>query len=284
MQFSIQGQGSNTQTERGCDVRGISVGIVDTNAVASTQITRARMQSTLINVTLQRAGNNYTLMSGNLWALGISSLPTTYEGVPIYLTGTSNFVGFILDFGEIVNLQGDDVLSVQVTSGLNSTSTLTVDTIRGVGIGTYIPRVVQFSVDQNMSLQTHNLGDYVDTIALISDQGTGELDVTSVNITSNGRYSQVLTAPGLQSIAASQWERPWMAATNGEGYAAHLYQGPNIDGVICVTNNQVATGNTWLVAYAGVPDPTTLQRAENIAARVVAEDQQKRSSIQAGQK
>lgn len=275
MQFSIIGPGSQTQTERGCDVSGITVGITDTNAVASTAVTDATLQNTLINVTLQRAGNNYTVMSGNLFALGLASLPTTYEGIPIYLTASSNFTGFRLDFGEIINLQGDDVLSVQITSGLAATSTLVCDTVRGVGIGQYIPRVVQFVIDQNMSLQNHNLGDNIDCIALIADNGTGLLDVSSVNITSTGRYAQQYTAPGLQALAASQWERPWMAATNGEGYASHLYAGSPIDGVIVQTNNLANTGNTWIVAFAGVADPVTQSRAQSAAANVIREQAEK---------
>lgn len=264
MQFSISSNGTQTGQERGRDVSGVSICVQDSANTTGANITNALLQGVLVNVTLQRGGQNYTVMAGNLYALGISGYPSSFEGLNI--AGTSNSQkAFLLDFGEIINLQGEDILTVQVqTTGFAATMTTTVDTINGTGVGQYIPRVIAFTVDQNQSQQPFQLGDNVSCISYVSDSAT-LIKCTAINVTSDGRYTQQLTAPTYYGLIASQWER------TPEGLQFQIYNGAPLDGVVVTTNNVANAANTWIVSYSGVIDSLTLNRANASAKNLLAD-------------
>lgn len=266
MQFSIPGVGSQSQYEKGKDIKAIAVNIRATDVTGAT-ITTAIMEGVRINVTLQRAGVPYTIIAGNLFALGIAGYPSSMEGVAINaVTGDKSFV---LDFGEIVNLQGEDTLNVEVsTTTAAAGQVVTVDTIQGSGISTYIPRVTVYTIDTNQSNQTIGGGDNVQTIALVSTSAS-LFDVTGMNIATSGRYSQTFTTQTFFSLLASQWERV------PEFLSLHLYNDSQLDGVQITTNNTAAAGNSYLVVFGGVIDPTTIQRANVLAEKSVADTKAK---------
>lgn len=266
MQFSISGVGNQSQYEKGKDIEAVTVNVRATDTTGAT-ITNAILQGIRVNVVLTRSGQPFTILSGNLYALGISGYPSSMEGISINtVTGDKSFK---LDFGEIVNLNGDDTLNVEVqVSSAAAGQVVTVDTIQGVGIAAYIPRVTVYSIDTNQSLQTIGGGDNVQTVALVSDSAS-VFDLGALQISTSGRYSQSFTTQTFFSLIASQWER------TPENLSFHLYNGSQIDGVQINTNNVASASNTWVVVYGGVIDPLTVQRANIAAEKVVNEAQQK---------
>jgi len=262
MQYSISGVGSQTQTLKGADVGAIAVNIVATDATGAT-ITTAILEGIRLNVTLQRDGMPYTILSGNLLALGQSSYPSSMEGVAI--NATTGNKAFVVEFGEVINLNGDDVLTVEtfVTTAAAG-QVLTMDTVQRTGIGAYIPKVVQYSIDTNQSNQTIGGGDFVTTVAVVSNSDT-VLDITALNITTSGRYYQNFTTATMFAFIASQWER------TPNYLSFHAYSGEIVNNVNIVTNNAATAANTWVVVYGGYTSDTTIRRAESMAKQQLTE-------------
>lgn len=265
MQFSISGAGSQTQTIKDADVGAIAVNIVATDTTGAT-ITTAILQGIKIVVTLTRNGMPFTIMSGNLLALGQASYPSSMEGVAI--NSTTGNKAFMLEFGEVINLNGNDVLQVELSvTTAAAGQVLTLDTIQRSGIGAYIPKVVQYTIDTNQSNQSIGGGDFVGTISIVSDNAT-VLDLTSINVVTNGRYQQNATTATFFAFIASQWERV------PEFLSFQLYNGELLHGVQINTTNAATAANTWVVVYGGVADVTTIKRAENMANKQMADTQQ----------
>lgn len=266
MQYSISGVGRQQQYEKGKDIEAVAINIRATDPTGAT-ITVPIMESINVTVTLQRRGTPYVVMTGNLYALGIAGYPSSMEGVAINsVTGDKSF---ILMFGEIINLVGDDTLAVEVSVAQAAAGqVLTMSTMQGVGVGSYIPRVTVYTVDTNQSQQTIGGGDNVECIAVVSTSAS-LFDINTLTVTSSGNYSQVMNTPDFFAQLAKQWERV------PDALAFHFYNGPTIDGVQIVANNTANTGNTYIVVFSGVLDPVTLQRAENQLNAAVAQDSQK---------
>lgn len=267
MQFSISGSGSQTQTEKNKDVTGLLIGIAATDTTGAT-ITTAILEGITINVTLVRNGNPYTIESSNLFARGQSAFPSSMEGVNIPFAGLGN-KSFRVNFGEIINLYGEDVLTVQINvTSAAAGQVLTCSTEMGTGIGAFIPKVTTYVVDTNQSNQTIGGGNNVQCIALVSTSAT-LFDCTAITIQTAGRYSQSYTSADFMSLVASQWER------QPEFLCFHAYNGAPMDGVSITTNNVAQAGNSYIVIYSGTVDATTITRANAVATTTMNETAQK---------
>jgi len=245
--FSIASTGQQTQSEQaGSDVRGLAIALTSTTI---SEVTAAIMQTITVMVTLVRKGKNHTVMQGNLFALGIGNNIASFEGQTI-----GSYRSFVLDWGEIINLRGDDLLKIQViVASAAAGQVLTCTTVNGVGTGDFIPKVTVDTINTTQGTQTITGGNNVSAISVVSD--TTAFDINSITISSQSGYSQQFTTPDFYALMAEQSDGapPY--------YAFMVNLGSPVQGVTVYTSNVASSANTYVVVFGGVIDETTTKQS-----------------------
>jgi len=262
MRLSIQGAGSNSFTMQQGTLRGLRLAF---SATTVGDITTAVIQSVNINVQLQRAGQTFQIMSGNLFALGLAYNPSSYESIAI---GSQK--SWKLDFGGVIQVREGDNLQVTVNVGTAVTGgNVTCSTDDCVGIEQYTPTVTIFTIDPNKDNYSLNLGNNVSVISFVNT--TTDYRLNSVTFSSN-YWNTDLTARDFTVDLANEWERA------PENYTFRFYNDVPIDNVQANLNvNTGATSTGYLVVFGGVITPETVARSEQSLKKVVQRNAAKMS-------
>jgi len=243
---SIQGSGSTTLL----NVTGNPCGfLIDITATTIGDVSIADIETVNISCVLMRDGSNTQILAGNLWALGQSDMPSSYEGLAI-----GSHKSFFVPFGGTINLKGTDQLQTTLTVGTSNTGQVTTITSQeGVGAEVYTPRVFVYSFDSNRTNQPVPAGDNVSKISIVNTTTANKL--TACNIRGS-HWSDDYQTPDFFAMMASQWER------SPEHYSYVIYSDAELDNVtINTTIDTAASTNTYCVVYGGVQTPGVVQRA-----------------------
>jgi len=261
MTYSISGTGEQTQVVTGENIKGLLISLYATTVA---DLTVSIMQSIQVNVQLTRGGKQFQVVSGNLFALGNANNPGNMEGQTLF----TNYKAFAIDWGQVINLKGQDTLSVQIVVPTAATGqVLTCTTWSSSGVGDFIPKVVVSTVDTTMSNQTHPGGDDIFMVSVVSD-GLN-FDITNININSREGFTQSLSTANFVALMAEAYD------SNPVYFSFPAYLGSPIDGVTITTINVAQSVNTWVVVYSGFYDEKTSQVANALAVNVLKKAEEK---------
>lgn len=260
MRLQIQGAGSNQFTMQQGVLDGL---LVSFKATTVSDITAAVLQSVNINVTLQSSAGNETILSGNLFALGIANNPSSYEGIAIGL-----YKSFDVKFGNFLQVKDGDNLQVQVSVGTAVTGgVVTVTTADGVGIEDWTPKVIVFSVDKTRSNYAITPGNNISKVAFVNT--TTDFTLTSVDFSSN-YFNTNLIVDDFYALMAAEWER------TPENYSFTFWQGGPVDNMnINLNINTGASSNGYIVVYTGIVTPRTRARTAAAVTKIAAQAEAK---------
>lgn len=260
MRLQIQGAGSNQFTMQQGVLDGL---LVSFKATTVTDITAAVMQSVNITVTLQSSSGNETILSGNLFALGVANNPSSYEGLAIGL-----YKSFDVKFGGFIQVKDGDNLQVSVSVGTAVTGgVVTVTSADGVGIEEYTPKVIVFSVDKTRSNYAITPGNNISKVGFVNT--TTDFTLTSIDFSSN-YFNTNLLVDDFYALMAAEWER------TPENYSFTFFNGGPVDNMnINLNVNTSATSNGYIVAYAGIVTPRTRERTAKAVTKLAAQAEAK---------
>jgi hypothetical protein len=187
---------------------------------------------------------------------------------------------FSIDFGTVLNLDGDDELIVDISAPTSITATeattkadstassLEVKLIEGIGAQVKTPSIKQYGIPASQATYDQNLGDGVEGITFINKDKetvlTADNVVTNVSIYSD-RYSDTLDANDLVATRAKKFEVPTEPALRHNSYQFlnRLVNGCKLN-IGLNSSNVTASKNFLVVRYAEFIAPT-VRKGQNMA-------------------
>jgi hypothetical protein len=261
MRITIQGAGTQTASVQNGVFDGLLVSLTSTTIA---DITTAVLETVNFNLIYQQqGGGSFTVLSGNLFALGFANNIGSYEGQNI--DGTINF---FIGFGSLLGIDSGDNLTLTVSVGSSITGMNTyVSTNSQVGIPSCVPIVTIFPLDPTVPNRQVTVGDNVTRLSVINTTATSitaSQRIQSMQISADSFQGDYI-AQDLQALIAEQWTR------DPSYYACAVYANNSapINRVVVNYNvNTGATSNGYIVAFGGVVNPITKQRLLRVSEKV----------------
>jgi len=254
MKVNVQGSGSTSYTESNATIGSLIFSITSTTIA---DVTVAILESINITAQLYRGGETTTILSGNLFAIGIANNPSSYEGLAI-----GDYKSFTVTFGGgVVNLQDGDELLVNVSVGSSAAGqTLSMSSEYAIGIEYFTPIVNVYPIDKTRTAASLSLGNNVSCASVVHT--AADLVIIGANINSS-IWKANYGVTEFYGKMAEQWERV------PDNYSFHLFNDAVQDGVQCdLIIDTTATGNAYLVSYAGRVTPVVQRRSAKLEERI----------------
>lgn len=221
---------------RNCNIKGLSFALVLTGLTDNTDFVPATLDFDAIRVdaVLMQHGRRTTVISGTLGVLSMES--NFHNGLFKHasLTRAADELrakdttvkpicqySFAIDFGTVINLDGDDLLIVDINAPTSVTATeattkadsaassIEVKTVEGIGAQIKTPSIKQYGIQASLTSYDQNLGSGVETVTFINKDKNTKLTsdnvITTASIYSD-RYSDTLDMNDLYVERAKKFE------------------------------------------------------------------------------
>lgn len=257
MQNSLTGAGTVTTEEKTGTYTHFLCSVTSTAAWAI-----SNMEQATLTIVHNRQGGTDSVASGNLFAISKSNNPSSFEGLDMDAGG--NFLyGFVLPLAQPVRVRPGESLSATLTIPQAATGQVTsIELVQGIGVGQSVGTVAVFSLDKTRASVNYGLGDNVKQIAIV--QTSTAHVVTGFNLTSD-KANLTLNTGSFNALMAEQWPRI------PEVFSYIVYRTPDgvdLDNVQVMVNcNSGATGNAYMVVYAGIDSPDLMNQALTLTAK-----------------
>ncbi|MBP7278921.1 MAG: hypothetical protein KBA11_05885 [Sedimentibacter sp.] len=258
------------------NVTGIVLRFILTSSTVNSDPTLANLDLTLMNfeAILSQHGKEVKVLPGIihpiLLAEGFSSplykqiWNGTRESVELVTKAAAvkgvQMVTSKIDFGHIINLDGDDelTLNINIPQGVKPadaeavTSYVEVETIEGIGTQVYVPIYDVYTVRGSENGFKESLGDNVMGIHFINTDKSAVTLANKVLNTAHLRSDRLMTADTYESLAAKRLkEFASLVDANSRNQSFKIFEGTEIDSAIidCSLNsaNVTASKNFFVV-------------------------------------
>lgn len=292
-------------TLRNRNVEGISLKVVGKLNVGQTVNVKFALQKTILKVTLHRNGTEKVLMNDTLLPLVIESAYgigafayTQGQGVSDYISldgaaqNPLKLLPLIIDFGGVINVKADDVLTVELICNAETfqhptTSNtvnvdlgacyIQVDEIEGIGLEYRTPRIMTKAISSGESRVALSLGDNVERISFINILSSGSYDIAESPLEAMSLQSdKVGFSDNLKEMIAKRtrlFTSPSLAQERNHSFLIH--SGTELDGVnidFTFTPSKVLSGENYVVYRTFDTSISLIQKAQKRASKHQAYD------------
>lgn len=247
----------------------------------TTTVVRSHVDLSKVRVkaTLSQRGKVVVICDGNLQALygesailnsNLSRLVTGDTSMPLIAkSGGSKVLPIFIDFGTPLNISGNDVLDVEITSAANTVVTsdaansyIMFDTVKGYGVQSVIPKISVDLVPQGVSQYDAGLGNGVKRIAYIS---TDSENLVAASITSDV-YDDNLSIDEMKAQQLLRYPEASAMTTFGENKC--IYAGSPINNAsMHLSLGTVAASKNWVVVRRVITTSQLVKAAKSFATR-----------------
>ncbi|HEY8657523.1 MAG TPA: hypothetical protein VIL78_00695 [Hanamia sp.] len=195
------------------------------NGIANAGAENIDFSKATIQVILTRANQSHVIAQNNLKVLGLASsidslnqaaFADTIDTGFVLTSATTSMVSFLIPFGGIIDLEGDDEIYIEVVNNaglfgdpaLFASSYLEIKPVKAVGVERFIPRIRAYVIQANETANQYMLEDNLIRLAIINFDKTSFLNnVVNNLIFSSATLDETYTFSDLIANKISRYGR-----------------------------------------------------------------------------
>lgn len=272
------------------NVSALRLNVNATHTTAATAFSAALidLENVTIDVELERNGQLHKVYKGIALPLLMASTYQTASFEQIVSgtvlvelaqdTGVKEIASqlFDIDFGGILNLDGDDKLTIEVAvdsaaagTGVDtSASDITIEVIEGIGYEIGTPQIIVKNIPASVSDETYSLGDDVQAIYFINTDKTNNLSANRVLSRLTLDSDKVKIKQDIDGLVSDRLELfPTITAANLRNNSFPIHMGAELDSCsvdLTFTAANVTASKNFLVVVKSLATFETVSKVQNM--------------------